>query len=156
MMRICLCAALALIVLGTYFRGNASQKTPQRRSLVGTIRDQSQIGAGCGCAFSFASDRKERCVFFADLVDNPALMNIDGRDMRLKLTKRVAPENERVGSHSTEIYEAPGIKVTARYVTAAMCGPNEPGCESISYDATFTVVKGKRQQTVNLAGACGC
>jgi len=51
----------------------------------------------------------------SDPEDN-ARMNIDGSDVRLNLVKRVAPANEKVGRHSTEIYQAPGIKVTARYV----------------------------------------
>ena len=154
MTRIPLCITLTLLLLSTGFLSIASQKTPpSRRSLVAVLKDQNQIG--CGCYFSFISDRRERCVFMSDPEDN-ARMNIDGSDVRLNLVKRVAPANEKVGRHSTEIYQAPGIKVTARYVTTAMCEPNEPGCESTSYDATFTVVKGNRQQTVKLEGACGC
>ena len=91
----------------------------------------------------------------SDLEEN-ARMNIDGGDVRLKLVKLVAPANEKVGTHSTEIFQAEGIKVTGRYVTTAVCKPTEPGCESTSYDATFTVVKGNRQQTVKLEGVCGC
>ncbi len=160
MTQISLCMALVLILLSTCFHSSASQETPRRaavtgRSPVGTIKDQSRLD-GCGCYFNFASDRRERCVLYADLADGPALMNIDGRDVRLSLAKRLAPASERVGSRSTEIYQAPGIKVTARYVTIAMCAPSDENCESISYDATFTVIKGKRQQTVKLEGVCGC
>ena len=91
----------------------------------------------------------------SDPEDN-AMMNIDGRDVRLNLVNRAGPKNEKVGSHSTELYQAQGIKVTARYVTTAICEPNDENCESTSYDATFTVMKGKRQQTVKLTGVCGC
>lgn len=91
----------------------------------------------------------------SDPEDN-AKMNIDGSDVPLQLVKRVGPENEKVGRHSTEIYQAPGIKVSARYVTTAVCEPNDENCESTSYEATFTVTKGKRQQTVKLRGVCGC
>lgn len=159
MTQISLFVTLVLAILVTFFRTEAAQKgspprTRVKPSLVRPI-DQSRIG-GCGCYFNFASDRQERCVFFSDLDEETASMNIDGRDVSLSLIKRVAPANEKVGSRSTEIYHAPGIKVTAQYITTAMCAPDDENCESTSYDATFTVIKAKRQQTVKLKGACGC
>ena len=118
------------------------------------------MGAGCGCSFGFpANERKglSLTAFSSSLAETDAYMNIDGEDVKLSLVKSTSIDKKpRVGDRFSELYQANGIKVTALYLTTAVCGPREEACEATSYHVTITVVKGPRRQTVKLTGACGC
>ncbi len=92
-----MCMLLIAIVLGTVSAQNASKP-----SLVGNVTNDT-IRGGCGCYFKFRGtpQNAERYVFSAPM-DESAWMNIDGRDVALKLVKET-PRNgkrERVGSQS--------------------------------------------------------
>ena len=87
-------------------------------------------------------------------------MNIDGRDVRLKVVKdwsdQQQRERERVGGSSRRVFAAQNISVISTYVTTRVCAANDENCESHDYDATFVVRKGKRTQSVRAVGSCGC
>lgn len=131
----------------------------ERRALIGPIKDQaSQFG--CGCGFSFPSDSRKGLsplIFSSDIDEETAVMNIDGVDMELRLARSTEQKGkERIGSRSTRTYVAAGVRAFAVYVTTRMCKPNDEDCEATDYDATMTVTKGRRKQTIRLKGACGC
>jgi hypothetical protein len=142
-------------------QGQASRgrtETPLR-NMIGNIKDKNAPD-GCGCYFSFPSEdhkRFPRYVFTADLEEKSAWMNIDGRDVRLKLVQSTGThEREKIGSKLTRTYVAGEIKVRAVYVTTGICRPDDESCESTDYRASFVVKKGLRQQTIRLKGGCGC
>ena len=85
------------------------------------------------------------------------LMNINGKDVPLKLVKERHPGGrERVGSRWPRTFAADDISVTTTFITTRVCDPNDEGCESHDYYATFVVRKGQRVQTVKAVGSCGC
>ena len=93
---------------------------------------------------------------FAEFDQNKVWMNVDGRDVQLKLVKETRGERESVGSKWTRTLAGPNIAVTSTYVATRVCAANDENCESTDYDATFVVKKGKRTQTVRAFGWCGC
>jgi hypothetical protein len=123
--------------------------------LIAPIADQGLV-SGCGCSFHFPSDSQMRTVFGSNMDESHAWMNINGRDVKLRLIRSTHPRNERVGSRTSETYQALSIKVSAVLVTTRMCGPLEEDCEVTNYEATFTVTKGKHKKTLRLIGGCGC
>lgn len=140
-------------------QGKKSGARDSRKSMVGNIKDDRAI-EGCGCYFSHPSEDKKRFpryLFFADIDEENGLMNIDGRDVRLKLVRSTKPRGrERIGSRLTRTYTADGIQVSVVYVTTRLCKPNDENCESTDYDATFTVTSSGRKETLRLKGGCGC
>ncbi len=146
---ICVLLMLVLSMLGTTAAQNAS-----KRVLVGNLNGNFD---GCGCFFKFRGTRKNSPkVMFAEFGQNNAWMNIDGRDVQLKLVKENRGESERVGSKWTRTIAVRDISVTSTYVATRVCAPNDETCESTDYDATFVVKKGGRSQTVRAFGWCGC
>ncbi len=146
---ICVLLTLVLSTLGTTAAQNAS-----KRMLVGNLNRNFD---GCGCFFKFRGTRKNSPkVMFAEFGQNNAWMNIDGRDVQLKLVKEIRGERERVGSEWTRTIAVRDISVTSTYVATRVCAPNDETCESTDYDATFVVKKGRRSQTVRAFGWCGC
>ncbi|MGI8918759.1 MAG: hypothetical protein ACR2H6_09160 [Pyrinomonadaceae bacterium] len=146
---ICVLLMLVLSTLGTTAAQNAS-----KRMLVGNLNRNFD---GCGCFFKFRGTRKNSPkVMFAEFGQNNAWMNIDGRDVQLKLVKEIRGERERVGSNWTRTIAVRDISVTSTYVATRVCAPNDETCESTDYDATFVVKKGRRSQTVRAFGWCGC
>lgn len=71
-------------------------------------------------------------------------MNIDGQDVRLKLSK--LPSSPR----TTKTYVAAGIRVTLTTLTGRGYG------EGHNYTDTITVVRDDRKQTIQIVGSCGC
>jgi len=127
--------------------------------MLSNIKDES-VFEGCGCYFSYPSESRKRFpkyVFASSFDEKTGWANIDGRDVRLRLTSSTRPKGrEKIGSRLTRTYEAAGIKVSVAYITTRLCKPNDENCESTDYDATVTVTKGDRKQTVTLKGGCGC
>src|SRR5713226_4146680 len=61
---------------------------------IGFIRNQADSG-GCGCEFSSPSEMKKRSprlIFAADEEEQRGWMNVDGRDLVLKLIHSVDPK----------------------------------------------------------------
>lgn len=132
----------------------------QRKGMVG-ILDMSDRADGCGCYFSFnkADDRARRLVFFASHEGNgnTAWMNIDGRDVRLRLVKETKPKEKiRVGSRYTSRYAAGDVTLDVIRVVTWLCPPRDEGCEITKYSTTITIRKGSRTQVVRTVGSCGC
>jgi hypothetical protein len=127
---------------------------------VGDIRDPSVV-EGCGCYFQLPAEhrkkRSDKYVFMEEIGDEGAWMNIDGRDMKLKLIGSTKGWVGGVGTRSHERFRASGIAVRVDFVVTGVCRPDDESCESTDYDATFTVTKAGRKRTIIKAkGICGC
>jgi hypothetical protein len=86
-----------------------------------------------------------------------AWMNINGRDIKLKLVDSGGdPTRRKVGRRLYRRYKADDIYVQADYVVTRVCPPSNPACESTLYRATFTVSRGEDRQIVKAGGECGC
>lgn len=93
----------------------------------------------------------------AELEEQNAWMNIDGRDIKLRKVRSIDPRGkERKGSRSSRKYTAGDVDVLIERVTTGVCAPNDESCESTEYSATITVTKGSRRQIIKVTGGCGC
>ena len=118
---------------------------------------------GCGCTLQLPALRRRDdadapAVFESDLGDR-AQMNIDGRDVMLRLVRRrerVGGAEPRVGERSFEEYEGGGARVKMNFTTTKVCPPGDESCEVLSYSAVIAVTKGGRTRTVKASGQCGC
>jgi len=138
----------------------AQRRSPERKA--GLVRNVSEAGEiqGCGCYFQFPSEgpRSNRYLFFEDFSEESPLMNIDGKNVKLKLVGSSEPSGgvKKKGERFSRNYVSGDVKVRMDFVTASVCAPNDEGCESTNYNVTVTVWKGGRQQTVKAVGGCGC
>ena len=157
-MKLLLIHALGIIIIQITF----TQTRP--RPLVGNLKN-SAVAEGCGCYFQFRStpDSAERYILFSSIENDgneTAWMNIDGRDVKLKLQKKSGPfwiqQRERPGKRSTVKYVVENITVNGTYITTKVCPRNDESCESTEYNVTLVVKKGARSQVVKAKGSCGC
>ena len=127
---------------------------------IANLKDSSVID-GCGCYLQFPAEgqkRFEKYVFMADIDEKEAWMNIEGRDVKLRLVDSIRDANRRVkvGDRSSRTYRAGDITVRVAYVVTRVCKPDDESCESTDYDATISVTKGDRRGQVKARGSCGC
>ena len=132
-------------------------RVPNAR-LIGNI---SKVAAGCGCYFRSAGEdaSSERYIFFADASEAAPLMNIGGRDVRLRLISSTERPGgvRRKGERFSRRYAAGDIKIRMSFVATSVCpSPYDPECAANNYDVTLTASKGARRQTVKAVGGCGC
>ena len=126
--------------------------------LIGTV---NKVADDCGCYFRRAGEdaSSERYIFFEDASEGAPLMNIGGRDVRLRLISSTEPPGG-VGSKGERFsrkYAAGDIKIHMSFVATGVCpGPYDPECVANSYDVTVTASRGARRQTVRAEGGCGC
>lgn len=148
-----LCGLLIMLLCLVCTTG--AQRASKRR-LVGNVKNN--LVDGCGCYFKFrGTNRNSKQYMFSQSIDQKAWMNIEGKDVQLKMVKEQSPgDRERLGSRWTKTFAGSDISVSSTWVTTRMCAPNDENCESTDYDATFVVRKGKRQETVRAFGWCGC
>ena len=139
------------------FAGSGRSQSPPKRSkepLIGYIRNEDLVDM-CGCAFEHLT-RTRGYTFASDAEGREAWMNIDGEDVKLKLTSATRAKAERIGSRYTEEYEANGIHVRIVRIVNRLCIPYSPDCETTGYDVIITVRKRGRTETVKAKGQCGC
>ena len=155
--------SLLLVVLGAVEKAPLGQtrltltRLP-KGSMINNIQDAS-VMQDCGCYFGLPGEETKKLpkwIFLADLNEESAWMNVDGRDVKLRLTRLTDQGRAGVGNRLTRTYVAAGIKVLVSYVTTRVCRPDDEQCESTDYKATFTVTKGPRKQILRLKGGCGC
>jgi hypothetical protein len=145
---------LSLLVLTNIQTTTMAQKKfslskPNNSDLIGYIRKE-HVADGCGCTYFFKGNAT-RPVYSDDFGGN-IWVNINGEDVKLKLIGSVSvPKGEaRRGQRTTSRYIAPGIKVKMDIVIGKDYG------EGRDHAGTITVIKGDRQQTVQIVGFCGC
>jgi hypothetical protein len=127
--------------------------------LVGVIK-RYDTNQGCGCYFKTPKEAQKArwqvtgpYIFLDDGVDT--LMNIDGKDVALKLLKSKG-SGDKVGDKYRNIYRAEDIMVYLDYVVTEVCPPNDQECEWIEADGTITIEQGARKQTIKVKGGRGC
>lgn len=139
---------------------------PQRASGGGVptawlIGNVTKVAEGCGCFFRPAGESAsaERYIFFEDVSEAAPLMNIGGRDVRLRLISSTEPPRgvRRKGERFSRRYAAGTVKILMYFVATSVCPPPyNPECVANHYDVTVTASKGPRRQTVKAVGGCGC
>jgi len=151
---------LSILLLASVVTDGQTQTAPQDAASapkIGIIK--KPLSDGCGCTLQLPEDYRkhnERAVFLSDFGDM-IQMNIDGKDVRLKLISESPPSSkEKVGSHRKEIYRVGKDKVEIDYVVTKVCPPRDEGCEVTWYSATITVIRGRQSQQVKALGICGC
>ena len=125
------------------------------------IETVNKVAEGCGCYFRPAGEdaSSKRYIFFEDASEGAPLMNIGGRDVRLRLISSTEPVGGvgRKGERFSRRYAAGDIKIRMYFVATSVCpGPYNPECVANSYDVTVWASKGARRQTVKAEGGCGC
>ena len=128
--------------------------------LIGDVSGAT-VAEGCGCYFRAASAGRdsERYVFFEEAGREAPLMNIGGRNVKLRLMGSTEPPNgvRRRGERFSRRYASGGIRVRMDFVAESVCPPPyNPECAANSYSVTVTAVEGRRRQTIKAVGGCGC
>ena len=147
---------------------SAPALSAQRKS-GGSVPDARLIGNvsgvdaadGCGCYFQFPNEDRnpERYVFFEDAGKGSPLMNIGGRNVKLKLISSTEPPDgvKRKGERFSQRYASGDIKIRMDFAATSVCPPPyDPECVANSYDVLLTAIKGTRRQTIKAVGGCGC
>ena len=123
--------------------------TSSSPNLIGYIH-REHISDGCGCNYHFKGDTTH--TIYSDDFGGNIWMNIDDQDVKLTLVSSVSiPRGEvRKGQRTTSRYSAPGLTVKIDMVVLKNYG------EGHNYVGSVVVVKGSRNQTVQIVGSCGC
>jgi hypothetical protein len=134
-------------------------QAPEAAPKIGIIRDP-KFRDECGFYLQLAEDYKshnEKYIFDGDLEES-GQMNIDGRDVDLKIVDSDEPDRElRVGEHFSKTYTGGNLNVWIDFVVAGLCDPKDEGCEVIYYcDATITLDRNGAKQQVKTRGLGGC
>src|ERR1044071_1592903 len=79
-----------------------------KTSMIGYIKNEDLVDM-CGCTFEHRTGTRGN-TFAADASNEIAWMNIDGEDVKLKLTHSGGSKVHRIGSRYTQSYEAEGVK----------------------------------------------
>jgi hypothetical protein len=131
--------------------------TPDAAPKIGVIREPNFMG--CSVTLQLPKDYEsgnEKYIFGGELAED-AQMNIDGRDVNLKLHGRgEANDSTEVGDRFTEIYEGENLKVVIDYVQTKKCEPGDVDCEATHYSATITVERNGVKQQIKTMGTRGC
>jgi len=130
-----------------------------RASLIGVVGGSTEVES-CGCYLRFPSEseKSNRYAFYEDFDNDLVLMNINGRNVKLKLAKSTQPISRslKLGERFSRWYASGRIKVRLDFITMSVCGPDDEGCESVSFKTDITATDGVRRQLVKTVGGCGC
>jgi hypothetical protein len=115
---------------------------------------------GCDCKFQTLkearTDPANKFVFQSDLAGTFAWVNIDGKDLKLKLIyASPATNGVLLGSRSYKKFSAKGISILIRYVVNAVCPEENPDCDATGFIATITVTSSGHRQSLKATGMCG-
>lgn len=155
-------ASLMLLFALTIVYGQAQKQTSSVASApkIGVIK--KPLIDGCGCTLQLPEDYRkhnERAIFLHDYSDT-VQMNIDGKDVRLKLiSESPKPQKVKVGSRRKEIYSVGKDRIEIEYVVTKVCpskDDRDDWCEATWYSATITVIRDKQSQQIKALGLCGC
>jgi hypothetical protein len=110
-----------------------------------------------GCSLQSPADwkRNRHYLFVSNAYDDSALINIDGKDVRLKLVSYHEPKGpSKKGSRSIWKYAGAGTTVQIDLILTHPCNPNDE-CNIEYFDATLTVTGQGRKTVVQAKGLCG-
>jgi hypothetical protein len=132
--------------------------TPEAAPKIGVIQNP-KFRDDCGIYFQLAEDYKshnEKYIFDGDL-GGAGLMNIDGRDVELKMVDSDQPNREmKVGERFSKTYVGGNLNIRVDYVVVEVCDPNDEGCEVTRYNATITIDRNGAKGQVKVRGLGGC
>jgi hypothetical protein len=126
---------------------------------VGVVTGQEDFHDS-GCELLSASDdpagyRSDRYIFLSDF-NGRAVMNINGRDLRLTLVRSIDPRKElKIGDRSRYWYASGTTSVQVDYTVSGACPPDDESCEVFYYSAVIRVRTGSLTKTVSARGLCG-
>lgn len=113
---------------------------------------------GCGCYFMLESDKDKNnppYVFFGEPKGN-ALMNIDGKDVEVKLVHSDNTDGLKKGDKYKQTFKTGDISIQIDYVVTEACEPGIEACESTGLAITITATQGIRSGAIKATGFCGC
>jgi len=155
---VCITIVVVACTPSTNFSQRATRSDSTSSTMkVGIVKNRDSFD-GAGCSLQMPTDyqkHNDRCVFLSDFEDN-ATININGKDIKLKLVGRREPEREpRNGDRSVFNYATQRIKVRVDFLVTGVCDPNDESCEVTYYDATLTITRGRTIRMVRTKGICG-
>jgi hypothetical protein len=126
---------------------------PRAINAIGKIQDTREvIGSGC----SILKSPKSQDVVFWSTDSKEALMNIDGKDRKLKLVSETQPTGRgKKGDRWISTYQAGKIVVKIDRVTTFVCPVGDQECEVTRYAITINLRIGDRRETLKTVGDCG-
>jgi hypothetical protein len=152
---------LCLVAAGSCDFGLHAQQPPRKprggQLTIGILKNTDDFD-GAGCSLWNIKDRRYmsgKYVFISDY-DEHARMNINGRDVKLKLVNsQELKAGFKVGDHSFFRYRGDGFDVEVVYTVTGVCEPNDEKCEVDEYNATITVTNRSTKQILTAHGICG-
>ncbi|HZF37519.1 MAG TPA: hypothetical protein VE715_01730 [Blastocatellia bacterium] len=134
---------------------SASASSAQPKLRLGYVKDHD---VGCGSAFFLnTTDMENRRYIFSQDVDDPPYINLNGKNLQLRLTVISKPtRKEKVGDRWWETYAAGDVKVRIDYTVTKVCTPQDEMCETTYLNAIMTVSQESWKTTVKLTGYSGC
>jgi hypothetical protein len=148
-----------------YFQKSEPARTASNHEAAGELKigliQSRKFVEECGCFLQLSEDhrkRRERYVLLSN-IDDIALMNIDGQEVKLEPVERSEPEyegNVRKGQRAKELYRAGSLNVRVDYSVTKTCPPRDDSCEATWYDATITLTRGNQKRIMKTVGVCGC
>lgn len=152
---------LTLCLIFLPFLCYANQNNNKSKSLgikIGYITEANTLNE-CGCSFYLQRDKKQRNIFSSDL-EKIVWMNLDGKDVKLKLVKSTKSEkNERKDGRFYDIYKYDEMTIRIDSHVTWTCESDDPAnesCEVSYYDVKITFTKNGQQKTISAKGLCGC
>ena len=144
--------AMPLLAAGNLAQSKRHEPAPAApKGMIGYLRKE-QYADRYGCTYSNKGDRS-RVIFFGEDLGGggEALMNIDGKDVQLKVAGAIRQRKGqvRIGRREVLSYAAAGVKVRVIRFIGKEVG------SGFNYSGTITVSKGNREQTVRFDGWCG-
>jgi hypothetical protein len=151
-----LAMSLFQILFSPFVNARARQVQPKsaKKPLIGHIKNEELVDM-CGCTFAQHSPTPAY-TFLGDSEGKFAWMNLDGEDIKLKLTHFRGAKVCKIGSRYTETFKADGIKVFLVRIVNRLCIPYSSECETTGYKVTITVSKDSRVESIKAKGQCGC
>jgi len=151
------CVVLLLSVLAAQVFVQTSPTTSSRSSIkIGYVKD-GDIGVGCSLSLNIA-DRRERRYVFVQGMDEPAYINLDGKDLKLEEVDSGGSEAviEKVGDRSWVAYVAGDVKVRIDRTVTRVCDPKDESCEVTNYKAVITITRNAQKAIVKTIELFGC
>jgi hypothetical protein len=138
------------VSLALWMTDAGTARTLKTSSIVGNLQT-APSGSGC----SFKRQAKDGAIFWWESNDQPAIMNINGKDRSIDFFSRTFYRGEGVGSKSALLFKSGKITVLIDRVQSTVCTVGDVECEGVSYNATISVRVGDRQEKVLAEGYCG-
>lgn len=121
--------------------------------VVGLLKDQHAID---GCSWSASSSEVGKgVIFLGEIDDSRTLMNIDGRDVELKLVREEGKVRS-LGDTLTREFAGPDVKVYATYKVTWVCPKGSESCEVTRFSLTLRVQSQSGEHVVQAKGDVGC